>query len=467
MKILVAIASYGTGNDRYLRELLDTYRAMPHEVHVVILSNVLRDFGPDIEVIVGLPTSNPWSLPFGHKRLFANRVDEYDLFIYSEDDTPISQRNLDAFLRVTPHLRDDEIAGFLRFEQSQDGKRHYPEVHGHFHWYAESVRRRGPYTLAFFSNEHAACYVLTRKQLHRAIASGGFVVEPYEYNYDLLVTAATDPYTRCGFTKLLCVSHMDDFLVPHLPNKYIGRIGLEDTEFESQLQALLGLPVDGGMPSGRFSTETRLPRRHFSTDYYAKPRQELIEMVPPDARRVLSIGCGWGETEARLVERGAKVAAVPLDPVIAACARRRGVEIVGGSIETVHATLRSRQFDCLLASDVVHLLPDPTAVLASFGQLLAPRGTAVVAVPNIGRASVRWRRMRRLPGFREIGDHGKSGVQLATVRTVRKWLSGGGFTVTRVVPILSARHRWIERLSAHAADGLLASELVVAGTRRD
>ena len=53
MKILVAIASYGTGNDRYLRQLLATYRAMPYAVHIVVLSNVPRDLGPDVEVIVG------------------------------------------------------------------------------------------------------------------------------------------------------------------------------------------------------------------------------------------------------------------------------------------------------------------------------------------------------------------------------------------------------------------------------
>ena len=51
MKILVAIASYGTANDRFLHQLLANYRALPHDVRLVVLSNVPRpDLGHDVEV---------------------------------------------------------------------------------------------------------------------------------------------------------------------------------------------------------------------------------------------------------------------------------------------------------------------------------------------------------------------------------------------------------------------------------
>src|ERR1022692_4253123 len=97
LKILVAIASYGTGNDGYLSRLLDEYRKMPYDVHIVVLSNVQKHLSPDIEVLVGLPTKNPRSLPFGHKPVLAQRLEQYDLFIYSEDDTLITERNIKAF----------------------------------------------------------------------------------------------------------------------------------------------------------------------------------------------------------------------------------------------------------------------------------------------------------------------------------------------------------------------------------
>jgi len=86
MKALFVIANYGTGNDRYLFLVLEQLRAMKYDTHVVVTSNIPKNLGPCIEVIVGLPTRNPRSLPFAHKQIFADRRGEYDLFIYGEDD---------------------------------------------------------------------------------------------------------------------------------------------------------------------------------------------------------------------------------------------------------------------------------------------------------------------------------------------------------------------------------------------
>src|SRR5437899_866604 len=175
MKILVAIANYGTKNEGYLQQLLAEYRRMPFEVDVVVLSNIPKELGNDVEVRVGLPAKNPWSLPFGHKPLFAERVSKYDLFIYTEDDTLITERNIRAFLEATGILPQDKIAGFLRYETSPDGRRHISSAHGNFHWLPESLQTCCGEHYARFTNDHSACYILTRHHLEAALASGGFL----------------------------------------------------------------------------------------------------------------------------------------------------------------------------------------------------------------------------------------------------------------------------------------------------
>ena len=40
MRLLVVIASYGTGNDKYLKELIKQYQAMQYVVDIVVLSNI-------------------------------------------------------------------------------------------------------------------------------------------------------------------------------------------------------------------------------------------------------------------------------------------------------------------------------------------------------------------------------------------------------------------------------------------
>lgn len=122
MKILVAIANHGTKNMGYLATLLNEYRSMPFDTDIVVLSNIPKDLGSDVEVILGCPTKDPWSLPFGHKEVFADRISDYDLFIYSEDDTLITERNIRAFLKAVEVLPKQEIPGFIRFELIEIGR---------------------------------------------------------------------------------------------------------------------------------------------------------------------------------------------------------------------------------------------------------------------------------------------------------------------------------------------------------
>ena len=173
---------------------------------------------------------------------------------------------------------------------------------------------RGESEFAFFTNEHSACYALTRAQLRRAIDSGGFLVAPHEGKYDLLCTAATDPYTQCGMKKLICISRIEDFLVHHLPNKYVGTtFGVDDHEFRRQVDILSRTCGNGHPPTSLFPTETKLKHARHSKNYYEPVSEELYSLIPSRARNVLSVGCGSGALEIRLVEMGVRVVAVPLD----------------------------------------------------------------------------------------------------------------------------------------------------------
>ena len=436
LRVLVAVASHGTSNDHHLLRLVEEYRTMSFDIDIVILSNFKKQIAPDVEVLVGLPNRNPWSLPFAHKKLFADRIERYDLFVYSEDDILITERNLRAFLAASAALGEDELPGFLRIEYGPNGTVNYPDVDWHFHWDPTSIRMRGQYTVARFTNEHAACYVLTRAQLRKAIRSGGFLVKPHEGKYDLLCTAATDPYTQCGFTKLIPISHLDEFTVHHLSNKYVGRVGVDDREFWAQVQAMLQLADRQCAPPALLNTETRLWRGMYSKDYYEPPSTEALSMLPQNAHSILSIGCGSGATECQLVERGLRVVAVPLDPIICSTAATRGVEIVSGGFDTAKNKLSNERFDCVLYLNLLHLTRDPIQVLSLFRDVLVDTGSVIILSPNMMGASNVWRRFRNLLRYRDRGIHDWAGIHFAAPANVNRWCTSAGLKAGRTVGIL-------------------------------
>jgi hypothetical protein len=120
LRILVGIANFGVKNRQYLDRLIAEYRLMPFRVDIRIFSEKAKDYPGDVRVHVGLPVSNPWSLPFAHRQVFADHVDDYDLFIYSEDDTLIEERHIRAFINASEALEGGLVPGFIRYELHED-----------------------------------------------------------------------------------------------------------------------------------------------------------------------------------------------------------------------------------------------------------------------------------------------------------------------------------------------------------
>jgi SAM-dependent methyltransferase len=464
MKMLVVIASYGRKNDAYLARVLSEYRSMPCHTDIVVLSNLAKDLGPDVEVVVGLPTKHPMSLPFGHKRIFAERQTQYDLFLYTEDDMLITRANIEALLRVSAMLPPSELLGFFQWEKYPDGTKYFPAVHGHFHWVPESVKVVGKYKFAQFTNEHAACFLLTRSQLQQAIASGGFLVPPHEGKYTLLETATTDPYTQCGFRKVLCLSHFEDFLVAHLPNCYAGGVlGLDEPDFRAQMDLLQRVAGNGGLPKPLLEPETKLFHRAWSKRYYEPCREDLLTLLPANARNVLSIGCGWGATEASLIKKGIRVVGVPLDSVIAACAQQRGVEVVCGDLNGALAQLAGQQFDAILMPGVLHLLSDPRKALMDAIALLSDSGVLVASFPNVERLPFLWRRLRYPGRYTNFGDYRRGGMHAISKRRATQWFSQSGLRITKIKHTVPANWQRLVTRSRGLAAPLFSTEYVIAG----
>jgi 2-polyprenyl-3-methyl-5-hydroxy-6-metoxy-1,4-benzoquinol methylase len=463
-KLLVVIASFGSKQDKYMEVLVREYRKMSFSVDVVVVSNVDKAVPDGAELVVGMPTKDPWSLPFAHKKVMADRANDYDLFIYSENDTPISERNIEAFLRVSKELPANEIPGFLRYEDGPTGLRNYINLHGHYHWDSTSPVQRGPYTFAFLTNEHSACYLLTREQLRRSIDSGGFLVPPHHEKYDLACTASTDPYTSCGFRKLICISNLEDFLVHHLPDKYTGpEFKLSDQSFQQQLEVLMAIGANGKRPAILVQGETKLPAAMYSKDYDEPVRPEVVSEIPGSVRSILSLGSGTGKTERWLAEKGLKVTAAPLDRVIGACVEGNGIEVVYGDFAAVRKQLDGRKFDCLYLSNILHLVPDPQKILSQFADLLSPGGYILVVSPNVVNVRNQFNKLKGTNGYGALGTFEESGVQKVSKSTLKQWFRGAGLRLETMKWIPMSRFEKFSRHVPAALKNQLSTEVIALG----
>ena len=410
-----------------------------YDIDIVVHSNECLELGKDVNLVVGIPYGNRMAMPFAHKGLFVKNSEQYDLFIYGEDDILITETNIKAFCEVTTILPQTEIAGFFRFERDQTGKRYYPDVFHSFHFDPTSVRTRKGLVFAQFTNEHAGCYMLTQSQLKKAIETGGYNLKLRSGPYTIACTASTDPYKHCHMEKVLCISRFEEFLVHHQPNKFIGKAGIGHEEFAEQLSGIKELASSKGKGKHLFQIRTSLEKTNWwNKSYFETCTQELTESIANGSRTVLSVGCGYGVWESELIKRGIKLVGVPLDSIIRRVTEKKGIEVTDPDFNAARAQLTGRTFDCIVFINILHHLKFPSHVLRSFVSMLAENGRVIVTTPNFHHVSLLGMRLglsrKRSPRFihpiaedaRRMGEFQKSGLHLVTRSVLNKWFRQSG-----------------------------------------
>jgi len=98
--------------------------------------------------------------------------------------------------------------------------------------------------------------------------------------------------------------------------------------------------------------------------------------------RLLDIGCGSGQTVERLGQLGWQAQGVDPDPTAVDVARKKGLQVQHGTVQSCH--FDDASFDAVTLCHVIEHLHDPRGTLAECHRILKPGGRLVVITPNIG-----------------------------------------------------------------------------------
>lgn len=201
--------------------------------------------------------------------------------------------------------------------------------------------------------------------------------------------------------------------------------------------------------------------------YYEWFRGDVIEVVPPDTKIALSVGCAAGRTEAELVKRGIKVVGVEINPEAAKIARQRGLTILEGDASEIDVAVAGGFYDCIIYADVLEHLPDPLSVLQRHVASLKKNGTVIVSVPNFRHYSVLWQLF--VGGHVRYTDAGildRTHLRITTRKMVLEWFELAGLQTTFLKYVISERR---DRLISAASLGLfrefIATQIFAVGRK--
>jgi 2-polyprenyl-3-methyl-5-hydroxy-6-metoxy-1,4-benzoquinol methylase len=168
---------------------------------------------------------------------------------------------------------------------------------------------------------------------------------------------------------------------------------------------------------------------------------------------VLDLGCGRARLGLEVERLGYTVTGIDNSPVACATARTRISEVIELDFmnpDTVAAALNGRQFDWIMAADVLEHSAEPDTALGFYRRFLKPDGRLIVSLPNVAVWDNRFRLLLGRFDYRDSGVMDRTHLRFFTFRTARELIVEAGFT-----PLQKTWEPGIARAFVPALKGLL------------
>jgi len=177
----------------------------------------------DLE-IVELDAALKFDATMQHRKAFLRRIEDFDLFVYAEDDVHIELRHIAAYVKASDHLARSEdghkyVLGWQRLERNGIGlgAEHVMWENGIDNYHGVEVGKR---LYATMVNPHAGAWMATQAELKAHHKQCRILNIPKTAGSFTRVRAGGwNMYMNCGRRKVLPVRNFQNFLVHHLPDK--------------------------------------------------------------------------------------------------------------------------------------------------------------------------------------------------------------------------------------------------------
>jgi 2-polyprenyl-3-methyl-5-hydroxy-6-metoxy-1,4-benzoquinol methylase len=205
---------------------------------------------------------------------------------------------------------------------------------------------------------------------------------------------------------------------------------------------------------------------------YEGARREMVHFVPPDAARILEIGCGRGDFGSLLKHlRRCEVWGIDISAEAAASAEKVLDRVLLGDCTQLIDEVPLHYFNTIVCNDVLEHLHDAAAFVWKMHRALCEDGLIVCSIPNVRYFTNVFRYLVR--GDWAYGDSGildKAHVRFFTEKSIRTFFHGLGFGI-RELRGINPLKSWIFYLGNALALGRITDMqylqfAVVASPRR-
>lgn len=202
-------------------------------------------------------------------------------------------------------------------------------------------------------------------------------------------------------------------------------------------------------------------------DYYGSEREDIIAVIPDDARRILDVGCGFGlmGKAIKKINGAVEVVGLEAEEKAAETARKNIDKVIAGDVEDIKMPFAAGYFDCLVYGEVLEHLKDPWRILREHAPYLKKGGCCIVSFPNVSHYSIIEGLLRDEWNYRDSGILDGTHLRFFTIGGMRNMLSGAGYVIEEEKRYIRASRvkKAIGRLLGKRAEHLLTEQYLIKG----
>jgi len=211
-------------------------------------------------------------------------------------------------------------------------------------------------------------------------------------------------------------------------------------------------------------------RKKQNPEYYVSVREDLIQLIPAQAKKVLEVGCAAGMTGKALRERGfEEIIGIEINGEVAQSGKSYYHQLIVGDVEKVNLPVHQEHFDCILYGDVLEHLVDPWRVLKEHHAFLKKGGAIICSIPNIRHYRVLKKLILR-GKWEYVGDGvlDRTHLRFFTLDSIQRMFDEAGFEVKELVRRRSGASwlRWINRIVGRRLEEFLVRQYIVVAIKR-
>jgi 2-polyprenyl-3-methyl-5-hydroxy-6-metoxy-1,4-benzoquinol methylase len=205
-------------------------------------------------------------------------------------------------------------------------------------------------------------------------------------------------------------------------------------------------------------------------EYYTAIREDIIDLVPDGACRILEVGCGAGLTGRAIKEKkGASVEITGIEIIddVAQAARANLDKVIIGNVETLELPFNKGYFDCIIYGDVLEHLVDPWTVLAKHKEHLKKGGHVIISLPNIAHYRTIKMLWKKKWDYKDRGIMDKTHLRFFALDNIKEMLKDADLEIVSIKKKIagSKSKKLINKLLRGAISDYLAEQYIVVAKK--